>query len=75
VQRNVEGEPRILPAEEPGCEGQVRGAADGRELSERLDDGEDDDLVERHGISYRNIEFERPPPNEINSPFRILPCR
>jgi hypothetical protein len=36
----------------------VRGAADGRKLGERLDDGEDDDLVKRHGISYRNIEFE-----------------
>jgi len=35
----------------------MRRAADGSKLGERLDEGEDDDLVERHGISYRNIEF------------------
>ena len=55
MQRDVEGESGVFPAEQPGRQDQVRGAADGRKFRERLDDGEDDDLVERHGSSHRSI--------------------
>ncbi len=51
VQRDVEGQAGILPAEQPRRERQVRGAADGQKFGERLNDREDDNLVKGHELA------------------------
>jgi len=45
VQGDVKGEAGLLPTGEPGKQDQMRGAADGKEFSEPLHDGENDGLV------------------------------
>ena len=50
VERDVEGESRIFPAEQPGRQRQVSRAADRRKFGKRLNDGEHDDLIKRHGL-------------------------
>ena len=50
VQRDVEGEPGVLPSEQPGRQREMGRAADRRKFGERLNDGEHDDLVKRHGL-------------------------
>jgi hypothetical protein len=44
MQRNVECEAGLLPSEEPWRQPQVRGAADGQEFCESLDEAKDDGL-------------------------------
>ena len=48
VQHDVEIERLGVPAEQPGSEIQVRGAADRQKLGEALDDGQDDHLQDGH---------------------------
>ena len=48
VQRDVEHQPRIFPSEQPRHQDQMRRAADGKEFGERLDDRENNGLVEWH---------------------------
>ncbi len=50
MQRDVEGEAGIFPAEQPGHQDQMRGAADRQKFGERLNDSENDDLVDRHEL-------------------------
>ena len=44
VERDIEGEAGILPAEKPRRQREMRGAADGQEFGESLDDAECDRL-------------------------------
>ena len=46
MQRDIEGESRIAPAERPRDEREMGGAADGEELGTPLDDAEDEGLEE-----------------------------
>ena len=48
VQHDIEIEPLCLPAEQPGGEVQMRGTADRQKFGKPLDDGQDDDLDQRH---------------------------
>ena len=58
MERDVEGESWVLPVEDPRCECEMRGAADGQEFAEPLDDAKDEGLKNSHDIRWRE-EQER----------------
>src|SRR5215467_7901239 len=63
MQRNIERQARILPAQQPRRHNQVRRAADRQKFSYALDDSEDYDLNEWHGVrmvmvTRRDVEYQ-----------------
>ncbi|MNT79314.1 hypothetical protein D3C72_2186360 [compost metagenome] len=56
MERDVEGQAGVLPAEEPGDERQVRRAADGKELGQTLDHAQRDRLDDIHVLLLKSSQ-------------------
>lgn len=49
MQSNVESESRVGPMQDPGCQREMSGAADGQEFRESLENAKDECLKDGHG--------------------------